>query len=103
MKSARWFTVAALVFVLVGAGLIAGGIVRNRQSHEAAAGSMQPGGRDVETVADGLQVPWGLAVLPDGDLLVTERPGTLTRIGKDRSHYRVDGVTPTAEGGLLGL
>ena len=29
------------------------------------------------TVADGLEVPWSLAWLPDGDMLVTERPGRL--------------------------
>ncbi len=31
----------------------------------------------VEVIAEGLEIPWGLAVLPNGDLLVTERPGRL--------------------------
>src|SRR5918997_3154928 len=31
----------------------------------------------VETVARGLQNPWGLAFLPDGRMLVTEKPGRL--------------------------
>ena len=31
----------------------------------------------VEVIADGLEIPWGLAILPSGDLLVTERPGRL--------------------------
>lgn len=32
---------------------------------------------DVVTVADGLQNPWGLEFLPDGRMLVTERPGRM--------------------------
>ncbi len=36
----------------------------------------------VVTVADGLEVPWSMAFLPGGDLLVTERPGRL-RIVRD--------------------
>ncbi|MEM7091517.1 MAG: PQQ-dependent sugar dehydrogenase [Actinomycetota bacterium] len=28
-----------------------------------------------EVVVDGLEIPWGLVMLPDGDLLITERPG----------------------------
>ena len=34
----------------------------------------------VEVIADGLEIPWGLAILPAGDLLVTERPGRVRLI-----------------------
>ena len=37
----------------------------------------------VETVARGLVSPWALAFLPDGRMLVTERPGRLRLAGKD--------------------
>lgn len=40
-------------------------------------------GLETTTVVDGLELPWGLAFLPDGDLLVTERPGRLRRITPD--------------------
>lgn len=36
----------------------------------------------VETVAEGLEHPWAVAVLPDGAVLVTERPGRL-RVVRD--------------------
>lgn len=36
----------------------------------------------VVTVADGLEVPWSMAWLPNGDMLITERPGRL-RIVRD--------------------
>jgi glucose/arabinose dehydrogenase len=41
------------------------------------------GGLNVETVARGLENPWALAFLPDGRVLVTERPGRMRVVGKD--------------------
>ncbi|MER7703643.1 PQQ-dependent sugar dehydrogenase [Kitasatospora sp. NPDC097605] len=62
----------------------------------------------VGTVTDGLASPWGLAVLPDGDLLVSERDDArILRVSaKDGSRTEagtVPGVTAGGEGGLLGL
>ncbi len=58
------------------------------------------------TVADGFRHPWGLAQLPDGSLLVGERPGRLTRIAPDGSRVRLTGlpeVSARGQGGLLDL
>jgi glucose/arabinose dehydrogenase len=62
-----------------------------------------------DTVASGLDVPWGIAFLPNGDALVSERPGVIVRIprggGRARTVMRVPGVATesSGEGGLLGL
>ncbi|HEY7386115.1 MAG TPA: PQQ-dependent sugar dehydrogenase [Beijerinckiaceae bacterium] len=59
----------------------------------------------VETFADGLENPWGLQFLPDGRLLVTERPGRLRLVSKDgKLSDPVGGVPEVAavgQGGLL--
>lgn len=55
-----------------------------------------------ETVAQNLQIPWEIAFLPDGDLLVTERPGTLKKIGANGRNFNIGGIKHIGEGGLLG-
>lgn len=62
----------------------------------------------VRTVTEGLKTPWGLAPLPDGDLLVSSRDeGTITRVdtetGRKTEVGEVPGVSAAGEGGLLGL
>ncbi|GIE92835.1 PQQ-dependent sugar dehydrogenase [Paractinoplanes rishiriensis] len=61
-----------------------------------------------QTVATGLDVPWGLAFLPDGSALVAERDrARILQIpvggGNPREVLEVPGVDPGGEGGLLGL
>lgn len=68
-------------------------------THPSSAGPLQ-----VEKVAGDLQHPWGLAFLPDGRLLVTERPGRLRIIenGRVSAPVRgVPGVYASGQGGLL--
>jgi len=59
----------------------------------------------VETYASGLEHPWGMQFLPDGRLLVTERPGRMRYVTKDgRLSAPIAGVPEVAavdQGGLL--
>jgi len=59
-------------------------------------------------LAGGLDIPWGLAFLPDGDMLITERPGRIRLY--DAETGLLDGpllvigeVVHRGEGGLLGI
>ncbi len=56
-------------------------------------------------VATGLEHPWGLAMLPDGRMLVTERPGRLRIVDKDGKLSPpltgVPAVYASRQGGLL--
>ena len=48
--------------------------------------------------------PWAMTFLPDGDLLVTEKPGTLALMHSDGStRVNVTGVPPVSYGGQGGL
>ena len=55
----------------------------------------------VETIAQGLENPWGIAVLPNGNYLVTERPGRLNYIQKNGRPDNVDKMYVCDEDGNL--
>lgn len=61
----------------------------------------------VETVATGLEVPWGFAWMPNGDMLFTERPGRVRILekGKLRAEpvFVVPDVEPSSESGLMDI
>jgi glucose/arabinose dehydrogenase len=62
---------------------------------------------EVEDVAVGLDHPWSVAFLPDGDFLVTERSGQLLRISPDGQTSQpiagVPEVLAQGQGGLLDI
>lgn len=64
--------IAPLAAALVVAGPAAA------QTYSSSAGPLK-----VEAIAQGLVNPWSLAFLPDGRMLVTERPGRMRVIAKD--------------------
>jgi len=68
------------------------------QSFRSSAGNLS-----VETVASGLVHPWALAFLPDGRMLVTERPGRLRIVGKDGKLSALPGVPKVFARGQAGL
>jgi aldose sugar dehydrogenase len=61
----------------------------------------------VETVTEGLEVPWGIEFLPDRSILVTERPGRLRIIRNGKLDPKPIPGLPTiaarGEGGLMDL
>ena len=98
----------ALAAALAATVAAACGTAADHNGHDAAAQPPAAGARAPRTIATGLHVPWGIAFLPGGDALVSERTtGKILRIGprgRKRLAMRVPGVDVNAgEGGLLGL
>lgn len=59
---------------------------------------------EVNAVVDGLANPWGMAFLPDGSLLITEKGGALKHVkldGTNRALTGVPAVVAAGQGGLL--
>jgi aldose sugar dehydrogenase len=88
-------SLAAVILALSGARVVTGNTLFRSALHDYR----------VVTVADGLVQPWAIAFLPDGDVLITERPGRLRvmRQGKLLPDA-VDGVPKvfhSSQGGLL--
>ena len=91
------------IFALSGIALVAATTWASAQSNfKSSAGPLT-----VETVARGLVHPWALAFLPDGRMLVTERPGRMrivTRDGKLSPPLAgVPKVYASRQGGLLDI
>ncbi|MEJ2859384.1 MULTISPECIES: PQQ-dependent sugar dehydrogenase [unclassified Saccharothrix] len=65
-----------------------------------------PKGIKVEVVTGGLEHPWEVDFLPDGRMLVTERPGRLVLVDKGQKTQvkaAMSDVVARGEGGLMGL
>ena len=91
------------LYIILAGALVIGGL---------AALQMQdsypdpPESNSTNVVAENLEIPWEIVFLENGDMLVTERPGTLVRIernGDETQKYEIEGVEHRGEGGLLGM
>jgi len=80
------------------------GCVQAQTAPQVAFSNSDVGTLRVTTLLNNLQNPWGMALLPDGRLLITERPGRLRIYAKGVLSAPVAGV-PTVwaqgQGGLL--
>jgi aldose sugar dehydrogenase len=59
-----------------------------------------------DTVIKGLDIPWGLAILPDGDMLVNERSGKMLRYRNGKLVAEIKGVPAVhadGQGGLMDI
>ena len=99
--AARGLTAVAVLALALTA---CGGTPATPTPFPTAATSSAPGPRVLVT---GLEVPWGVAFLPDGAALVTERESArLLRVAPDGAVTPVGtvaGVVAQGEGGLLGV
>jgi glucose/arabinose dehydrogenase len=59
----------------------------------------------IEQVATGISIPWGMVMLPDGTLLVTEKSGILFHVknGVNTEVKNVPKVYSRGQGGLLDI
>ncbi|WP_111414808.1 PQQ-dependent sugar dehydrogenase [Billgrantia lactosivorans] len=77
---AHTVSVAALGLVAVGLSLTPHALAQPKESVQTEAGALS-----IDTVVDGLVHPWGMAFLPDGRLLITEREGRLRLLSQEET------------------
>lgn len=71
------------------------------------ASAADDNGYELETVVEGIDIPWGMVWLPNGDMLVTNRQGELYRVaGGTGKPTPIGGIPPVhanGQGGLLDI
>ncbi|MEK6477579.1 PQQ-dependent sugar dehydrogenase [Catalinimonas sp. 4WD22] len=95
MSDVKYFFGALCIFLCIGTSA-------NAQKSTVVTDA---GALEVKKVVEGLTHPWGMAFLPDGRLLVTERSGALRIFNNDSTLSEPVGGTPevfnVGQGGLL--
>jgi len=67
---------------------------------------ISPHSLKIDVFIKNLQIPWGMAFLPNGDFIFNERPGKINLLKKDATTQNTimfRAVNSTGEGGLLGI
>ncbi|ASY69773.1 PQQ-dependent sugar dehydrogenase [Sinorhizobium fredii] len=107
MRSVQWTKTklsqigAALALPLAGALFLSAALPAAAQ--QAREFQTQTGTVLVETLARGLQNPWAVEVMPDGALIITERPGRLRILRDGKLSAAIKGLPDVAEHGQGGL
>jgi glucose/arabinose dehydrogenase len=99
-----------LVGLLSGCTSTSAGQVPAVSGSATKASEAKSPGLNVETVVEGLEHGWDIGFLPDGQVLVTERPGKLALLSSSKPGATVtqvqadfSDVLVAGEGGLLGM
>ncbi|HEY6597065.1 MAG TPA: PQQ-dependent sugar dehydrogenase [Asanoa sp.] len=100
--------VATGAVVVLAAAILGVGVWRGWFADPSVRAAPELRPRSVTDVVTGLEVPWGVAFLPDGSALVTERDSARVLSipaggGPAREVARIAEARPSGEGGLLGV
>jgi len=102
-RPSSWTLLAALLWLIAGCGGGGGASAGPSPTPTPTPPAAAP---QLTTLRSDLQSPWGLAVLPDGQLLVTQRSGSIVRLnangqGAATAISGVPAVASAGQGGLL--
>lgn len=107
MHNSRLIVVGTIIITITAAGLVY--VNRQKIYHqffeptETALQTLNIQEQSEQIVAENLSVPWEIAFLPDGTMLVTERIGKLKHIKDSTTALDIADVAQRGEAGLLGL
>lgn len=95
--------VTVIILVIVGVVVWSNRTTMRQFFRPAQPVGTQEATSTTQIVTQNLRIPWEIAFLPNNEMLITERPGNLLKIGADKSVIKIEGVRPVGEGGLQGM